>query len=90
MSTPSSSLSASLAALTDAMAGLGTRLQSIAGAASNAQSAAQSAQETADAAIPQSQAGTSPGYVVVLDQDGRLSASRPPESNCHRWNFSLK
>ncbi|KIP16368.1 hypothetical protein KY49_4598 [Burkholderia sp. MSHR3999] len=39
-----------------------------------AASKAASAQETADAAIPKSQAGTAPGDVVVLDENGRLPA----------------
>lgn len=69
-----SSLSSALTALGDSIAGLGTGLKSIADKASSAQSTAQSAQDTADAAIPQSQVGTAPGDVVVLDESGRLPA----------------
>ncbi|WP_157003062.1 hypothetical protein [Ralstonia sp. A12] len=52
--------SSTLAALNNATAGLGARLQAIA--------------TTAKAAIPKSQEGTGPGDVVVLDAQGRLPA----------------
>ncbi|WEY37766.1 hypothetical protein [Paraburkholderia sp. SUR17] len=67
MSTPPSSLSTALAALSDSITGLAPGIRSIAQTASNAQA-------TASAAIPKAQMGTAPGDVVVLDDNGQLPA----------------
>ncbi|WP_152618222.1 hypothetical protein [Burkholderia pseudomallei] len=61
------SLSSALTALGNTISGLGQGLLALAGKAASAQS-------TADAAIPESQAGTAPGDMVVFDAQGRLPA----------------